>query len=241
MNLLTGLFRAARKRLMTVDNDMGMFRQKLDELVAVKDTLSDEDITAKVEELKGFTKDLPGDDDKAKLDRFLEDFKSVKEQDPAAAKEAASMVADLFEKLDTAAMQDVPGVEEPAEETVEESTELVEGAAPEAAAEEGAPSVDVEETVEETVAPEGEEKTEDADPNAEYSLEEIYQFIKKRMAEDAACQDAAAEETEEEDKEEEEEEVVTDHAAPSIPVTFNGRKANGSLGAMFANIKNGGR
>lgn len=238
MNLLTGLFRAARKRLMTTDNDMGMFRQKLDELVAAKDTLSDEEIVTKVEELKGLTKDLPGDEDKAKLDRFLEDFKSVKEQDPAAAKEAASMVADLFEKLDTAAMQDVPAVEPAAEETVEETTELVEGAAP--AEEETAEDADVEETVEETTAPaEEDEKTEDADPNAEYSLEEIYQFIKKRMAEDAAaCQDGAEEVQEEEKKEE----VTTDHA-PFIPVTIN-RKQNatsGTLAAMFAEAKRGNR
>lgn len=247
MNLLTGLFRAARKRLMTTDNDMGMFRTKLDELVAGKDTLSDEDINAKVEELKGFTKDLPGDDDKAKLDRFLEDFKSVKEQDPAAAKEAASMVADLFEKLDTAAMQDVPATEEPAAEppaeepAVEEETtteELVEGAAP-AEEKDAAPDAETtEKVVEETVAPEGEE-AKDADPNAEYSLEEIYQFIKKRMAEDAACEDKAPEE--EVQEEEKEEEVVTDHAMPFIPVTINGNKANGSLGSMFAEIKNGGR
>lgn len=241
MNLLTGLFRAARKRLMTVDNDMGMFRDKLNELVAGKDTLSEEDIATKVEELKGFTKDLPGDEDKAKLDRFLEDFKSVKEQDGEAAKEAAGMVADLFEKLDTEAMKDVPSAE------------------PEA-------SVETEEAVEETVAPEGEpaedgaaeeamgsakeepekDPTEDADPNAEYTLEEIYQFCKKRRAEDEAseaedgCAKDGAEEVEEEE-EKEEEDIVTDHA-PFIPVTIGNKKAaSGSLGSMFAQIKNGGR
>lgn len=37
MKLFTGLFRAARKRTMTTDNDMGMFRTKLEELVAGKD------------------------------------------------------------------------------------------------------------------------------------------------------------------------------------------------------------
>lgn len=241
MKLLTGLFRAARKRLMTTDNDMGMFRQKLDELVEQKDSLSDEDVAAKVEELKGFTKDLPGDEDKAKLDRFLDDFAAVKEQDPAAAKEAAKMVADLFEKLDTAAMADVPAVEEPAgeEEPAEETVETEEveetDAAPGEAGEE-----QVEEIAKETEAP-AEEETEDEDPNPTYSLEEIYQFIKKRMAEDAAagseegeCQDEEPEEVIEEEKEEE---VVKDHA-PVIPVTFgNGKKPAGSLAAMFTGIK----
>lgn len=245
-NLLTGLFRAARKRLMTTDNDMGMFRQKLDELVAAKDTLSDEDIVAKVEELKGFTKDLPGDDDKAKLDRFLDDFTSIKEQDPATAKEAAGMVADLFEKLDTAAMQDVPAVEpeapaaEPADEVPEEieSETLVEGAAPEEAAPEAG--------VEEGDVPAEEETAEDADPNPEYTLEEIYQFCKQRQAEDAAaeaCQDEApAAEEDENVEEEKEEEVVADHA-PFIPVTLgkSQTKPAGSLAAMFGDIKNGGR
>lgn len=235
MNLLTGLFRAARKRLMTTDNDMGMFRKKLNELVASKDKLTDEEVAAKVDELKGFTADLPGDEDKAKLDRFLDDFKAVKEQDEAAAKEAAGMVADLFEKLDTEAMKDVPEPEEaaPAEEPAAAE------AAPEATEE-------VAEIAEETEVPPAEEgEPKDAEPgaNADYTLEEIYQFIKKRMAEDAACQDEAPDaEAEENVEEEKEEEVVTDHAMPFIPVTVNNTKATGSLAEMFAKAKKeGGR
>ena len=238
MGLLTGLFRAARKRVMTTDNDMGQFREKLNELVEKKDSLQDDEVAKRVDELKELTIDLPDEEGKAKLDRFLEDFKSVKEQDAAAAKEAASMVADLFEKLDTEAMKDVPeaGGEEVKEETTEEvATEeapLTEGAAPEATEE-------ATEAVEETVAPEGEE-AKDADPNADYSLEEIYQFIKKRMAEDA-CAGDSAEEVEEKKEEEKEEEVVTDHA-PHIPVTMNGTTAaKGSLADMFNRIKEGGR
>ena len=236
MNLLTGLFRAARKRVMTTDNDMGMFRQKLDELVASKDSLSDEEVVKKVEELKGYTSDLPGEG-KAKIDRFLEDFKSIKEQDEASAKEAAGMVADLFEKLDTEAMQDVPAVEEAAEETPAETAEP--------ASEEE--TVTTEEIAEETEIPaEGEKEAEDADPNPEYTLEEIYQFCKKRREEDeAAAADASAcdsaeevEEAEEKEKEEEEE-VVTDHA-PFIPVTINQKPAaTGTLASMFAEAKKG--
>lgn len=236
MKLLTGLFRAARKRVMTHDNDMGMFRDKLNELVEQKETLSDEEVATRVDELKEMTIDLPDEEDKAKLDRFLEDFKSVKEQDETAAKEAASMVADLFEKLDTAAMKDVPevgGETETVEETAETEVPLTEGEAPEGTEE-------VAETVEETVAPEGEKEAEDADPNSDYSLEEIYQFIKKRMAEDA-CADSAEEVEEEKSEEDEEEkdEVVTDHA-PRIPVTMNGTiAAKGSLADMFKTIKGG--
>ena len=239
MGLLTGLFRAARKRTLTTDNDMGQFRTKLEELVEQKGSLSDEDVVKRVDELKEMTIDLPDADEKAKLDRFLEDFKSVKEQDDATAKEAAGMVADLFEKLDTEAMKDVPDVggEETTEEVKETETEeepLTESAAPEEATEEA------KETVEETVAPEGEEKeAEDADPNSDYTLEEIYQFIKKRMAEDCGTGDGAEEVEKEED--EEKEEVVTDNA-PRIPVTMNnGTPAEGSLADMFRKLKEGGR
>ena len=108
MKLLTGLFRLARKRVQTTDTDMGAFRDKITELVEKKDSFSDDEINRKVEELKSMSADLPESDDKGKLDRFLEDFKSVKEQDGATANEAAKMVADLFEKLDTEAMKDVP-------------------------------------------------------------------------------------------------------------------------------------
>ena len=236
MNLLTGLFRAARKRVMTTDNDMGMFRTKLDELVASKDSLSDEEVVKKVEELKGYTSDLPGEG-KAKIDRFLEDFKSIKEQDEASAKEAAGMVADLFEKLDTEAMQDVPAVEEAAEETPAETAEP--------AAEEE--TVTTEEIAEETEIPaEGEKEAEDADPNPAYTLEEIYQFCKKRREEDeaaaadaSACDSAEEVEEAEEEEEKEEDEVVTDHA-PFIPVTITQKPAaQGTLASMFAEAKKG--
>ncbi|MBR5007877.1 MAG: hypothetical protein IKY09_02750 [Methanocorpusculum sp.] len=237
MKLLTGLFRSARKRVMTTDNDLGQFRAKLEELVSAKDSLSDEDVVKRVDELKEMTIDLPDEEEKAKLDRFLEDFKTVKEQDEATAKEAAGMVADLFEKLDTVAMKDAPDVGEETSETVEEKTEeevpLADG---DEATEE------VKETVEETVAPEGEE-TKDADgPFDEYTLEEIYQYVKKRMDEDLGATDGCATDGAEEveKKEEEKEEVVTDHA-PRIPVTMNNTPSNGSFLEVFNKIKEGGR
>ena len=230
MKLLTGLFRFARKRTQTVDNDMGAFREKLDELVEKKDALGDEEIVSRVDELKTMSADLPDGDEKSKLERFLEDFKAVKEQDAATAKEAAKMVADLFESLDSEAMKDAPEVKEEvkAEEVPAPAAEGGEEAKEEAKAE-----------VEETEDPEG--KAEDAEPNgnADYTLEEIYQFIKKRMAEDAAACDGGEEVKEEE--EEKEEKVVAD-GAPVVPITMNARKApQGSLGEMFSRIKNGGR
>ena len=55
MKLLTGLFRAARKRTLTTDNDMGMFREKLTELVEKKAELPDEEVAKRVDELKEMT------------------------------------------------------------------------------------------------------------------------------------------------------------------------------------------
>lgn len=221
MKILTGLFRLAHKRVQTTDTDMGAFRDKITELVEKKDSLSDDEINGKVEELKAMSADLPESDDKGKLDRFLEDFKSVKEQDGATANEAAKMVADLFEKLDTEAMKDVP--ETAVKETETPPAEQKDGAAQEP--ETQTKDADGEETTE----PDSEKS------NAQYTLEEIYQFIKKRLAEDSG------EKTEEKEKEEEETETVTDHA-PHIPVTINGgAPSEESIGAMFARIKQGGR
>ena len=241
MKLLTGLFRAARKRTMTHDNDMGMFREKINELVEKKAELPDEDVAKRVDELKEMTIDLPDGEGKAELDRYLEDFKSVKGLEDPAAKEAAKMVADLFEKLDTEAMKDIPevGGEETVEKTEEET--VTEEAAPEATEE-------AKEAVEETVATEEKKETKDDDLLNEYTAEEIYQYTKKRLIEEFGltpkestdgCATDGAEETEK--KEEKEEEVVTDNA-PRIPVTMNGTPAaQGSLADMFKKIKEGGR
>jgi hypothetical protein len=254
--LLTGLFRKARKSLMTKDTDMGAFRDTLNELVSKKDTLSDDEIAEKVESLKSMTADLPDDESKEKLSRFLEDFKSVKEQDAEVAQKAADDVASMFESLDTKAMQDTPDAPG-AEEVVTD---------PEPAAEETETTEETEETEEsEDSAPETEE-TEDDDEsksNAEYTLEEIYQFIKKRMAEDA---DGGSEEVEETTETEETEGEPEDGAAepeslgsymaknmkddvdhlkgvkdnaPQIPVTFGKSNARGTLASMFEQIKGG--
>lgn len=248
MGLLTGLFRAARKRTALVqDNDMGRFRDVVKEIVAQKDSLSDEDLAAKVEQLNAMLADLPDTDGKAQLVRYLEDFKAVKSETPEVAENAGTSIADLFEKLDTEAMKDAPeapveaAAEEPAaEETVAEAV-AEETVAPDS--EEPAEDTGAEVTEEDVVK----EEVEDTDPeaNAEYTLEEIYQFIKKRMAEDAeaeAGEESVAEEVTEEqlgDGACETEEVTQDHA-PAVTVTLGNKPAEaGSLAAMFAGIKGG--
>lgn len=160
--LLTGLFRFSRKSLMTTDNDKELFRSKLIELVEKKDSLDDEEVIKRVEEIKKLAEDLPESEDKGALNRYLEDFKAVKEQDEATAKKAAETVADLYEKLDIKSDEDAPIIEQ---------TEEKEKA---------------EEIVEKTEDPEvkEEEKKEEVKHFTEDELNEIFEFLKKKETED---------------------------------------------------------
>jgi hypothetical protein len=215
MRLLTGLFRAARKRLQVVDGADG-FRDKITELVEKRDSLSEEGINERVDELITLSDDLPDGEDKEKLKRFLEDVRGIKEQDEATAKEAVSMVADLFEKLDGAADAEVSETVTEAEPTDGEG-EVKPEAKPEAEPTDG----------------EGEpEKEKEKITLDEETKEDLYQFIKKRMSEDA-CKDEAP-------KDEDEDKITTD-GAPRIAVSMSGNPTGGSLSEMFAKIKNGGR
>lgn len=219
MRLLTGLFRAARKRLQVVDGADG-FRDKITELVEKRDSLSEEGINERVDELITLSDDLPDGEDKEKLKRFLEDVRGIKEQDEATAKEAVSMVADLFEKLDGAADAEVS-------ETVTE-TEATDG--------EGEVKPENKpETKPEAEPTDGEGEPEERKEKItldEETKEDLYQFIKKRMSEDA-CED-------EEPKGEDDDKITTD-GAPRIAVSMSGNPTGGSLSEMFAKIKNGGR
>lgn len=252
MDLLTGLFRAARKRLQVTDNDMGMFRDKLDALVAEKDTLGEEEVAAKVQELVELTNDLPESEEKAKLLRFIEDFKSVKEQDASVAQEASKAVADLFEKLDTDAMQDSPDVvaAPEAEPAAEEGADIGDPAGEpglDPAAEETTAGEETDGACEE-IEGQDKEEVQDGEENAEYTLEEIYQFIKKRMAEDSAAEaedkepgvEEEPESIAEETAEEEVDEVTQDHA-PGFALPENKPAAAGSIAGLFAELKKGGR
>ena len=71
MKLLTGLFMAAKRRLMTTDNGAESFKTALDEIIAKKDTLSPEEIGKRIDELKKLTDNLPESDGKSQLLRYL--------------------------------------------------------------------------------------------------------------------------------------------------------------------------
>ena len=71
MKLLTGLFMAAKRRLMTTGNGAESFKTALDEIIAKKDTLSPEEIGKRIDELKKLTDNLPKSDGKSQLLRYL--------------------------------------------------------------------------------------------------------------------------------------------------------------------------
>ena len=108
MKLLTGLFLAAKRSLMTRDSGADEFKSKLDELVNRKDGLSEAEVSSRVAELEKLTADIPDGDEKAKLTRFLEDFKAVKEQPPEVAKKAADGIFELYQSLCNEALKDSP-------------------------------------------------------------------------------------------------------------------------------------
>lgn len=209
MKLLTGLFMAAKRRLMTHDGDACAFKGKLDDLVNRKDELNPESIAQAVEELKKLTADIPDSEDMAKLLRFIEDFKAVKEQTPEVAKEAAEAVAKQYETRCNAALQDAPDVagaasgnDAGAAGAAVEATKAPDG--------EGKPTdADLASGVEAAGKAAGDAlgtatKIATADGDFELSpetLEAIYQYCKKRIAEDAASgtADADKQEPEKED------------------------------------------
>ena len=232
MKILTGLFRMARKRTQTKDGAED-FRASLTALVDERESLTDEGVSKKVDELKAMITDLPDSEDKEKLSRYLDDFRAVKEQDEATAKEAVNMVAGLYESLDSSASADVPNVTE--KTTADENSEA------EKAVKE-TETKDEETTTEETkVEEKKDEETKDEEPTEEkrYSLDEIFEMIKTLKD---GCKDEGEKVEEKKDEETKDEggEVTEDHA-PMIPMNISNSASKGSLSELFSNMKKGGR
>lgn len=226
MKILTGLFRMARKRTQTKDGAED-FRASLTALVDERESLTDEGVSKKVDELKAMITDLPDSEDKEKLSRYLDDFRAVKEQDEATAKEAVNMVAGLYESLDSSASADAPNATETttADENSETETAVTETETKD------------EETATETTKTE--ETKDEGGEEKRYSLDEIFEMLKTLKD---GCKDEGeeVEENKEEETEDEGGEVTEDHA-PMIPMNISNSASKGSLSELFANMKKGGR
>lgn len=231
MKIFTGLFRMARKRTQTKDGAED-FRASLTALVEERESLTDEGVSKKVDELKAMITDLPDSEDKEKLSRYLDDFRAVKEQDEATAKEAVNMVAGLYESLDSSASADAPNATEKttADEESETKTAVKE-----------TETKDEEKKDEETKDEGGEEKR--------YSLDEIFEMIKTlkdgckdegEKVEEKKDEEKKDDEKKDEGTKDEDGEVTEDHA-PMIPMNISNSASKGSLSELFANMKKGGR
>jgi hypothetical protein len=107
MKFVSGLWRFVKKLKNGVkDSDMGSFRLLAEEIATKKDTLSDEELNQKIEQLKQMTADLPESDDKNILLKYLTDYGLIKSQDPEVSKMAAEKISSLYEKLDTESMKE---------------------------------------------------------------------------------------------------------------------------------------
>jgi hypothetical protein len=251
--ILSGLWRTAKKIVSGVmDADLGKFREGVDAIVKGRNTLSDEEMTAKIDELKSMTSDLPDSEEKEKLIRFIEDFRIVKEKDDATAAEAGKMIADLFEKLDTSAMEQTPAPEKPTDETppletVEKKEEPKDEDKP---GEPTVPATGGEEKDEDLVKgqeltipekkEEGAKDVEIAPEKAQYIVQEILKLIQGGGASDG-CDKSKDEKPEEQPKppKKEEEKKVGD-SDPMYKVSLGAKEAADSLDAFWNEMKHKG-
>lgn len=104
MKFKTGLWYKIKRLLGVKDDDLGGFRESITELVKGKDSLSEEEIRAKVVRLKDMTMGLPAGDELSLLDKYLDDFSQIKNLSNDVALKGAETISDLFEKLDTEIM-----------------------------------------------------------------------------------------------------------------------------------------
>lgn len=232
MKLLTNLFYSAKKKMQGVkDGENETFRDSLNSIVASKDSLSEEEISTKVDELKSTCSLLPDSEGKTLLERYLEDFKVVKNQDEETAQKAVETIANLFERLDSKAS------EEPTTEPAKDEGETVEEKK--------------EETSEKST---DSNETKDEGKFSQEDLEQIWQFVKQKLEEETATTEgegkSESEEVEEEkdvveddgkDAEKTSEEIAQDHA-PRITIKMTKDNAHrGGLYEMFEKIKQGDR
>jgi hypothetical protein len=109
---LTGLVWQLKKKLAKKtgvgDAAIGDFRSIIDETIKNRGSLDDATLTQKTAELQNYIGDLPDNIDKELLSRYIDELPVLKQETDELALEAGNRIATLFEKLDVAAMQDVP-------------------------------------------------------------------------------------------------------------------------------------
>jgi hypothetical protein len=87
------------------DSDVNKFREIITTVVADRAKLSDIEIANKSGELKNIIADLPDNDDKTLLSRYIEELPIFKDRPDDIVNEAGKQIVSLFEKLDNDAMK----------------------------------------------------------------------------------------------------------------------------------------
>lgn len=106
--ILSGLLHTVRKLVSGInDDDRGAFRNTIDDMIKNRVEWTDEEMAEHCTTLLALTDDLPDSEEKEKLLRFIADLPLLKEESEETANTALNMVADLFEQLDTDAVEDV--------------------------------------------------------------------------------------------------------------------------------------
>jgi hypothetical protein len=119
---LTGLFRYARMKAaagrltdrMVADEAEALelgFREGLLDLIDVRATLSEEEISNRVEEMKKLLADLPAGDERALLMRYMDDLKLMKGEEDEVLHQAENIICGLVGKLDHEILGEVEGEE----------------------------------------------------------------------------------------------------------------------------------
>ena len=104
--LKSGLLHSIMKFFGVKDTDMGEFRIEAFNLLQSRESASPEEIEKCIGKLHEIASTLPDTSDKDRLTRFIEDLKVIPGLGEPQAKKMAEEVADLFERLDTSAMED---------------------------------------------------------------------------------------------------------------------------------------
>ena len=115
--IASGLWWAVKRRTMVKDgapsehvSEETGFRSSLESLCEQRASMSDEEISDRIDQLKILLADLPFGDEKDTLLNFLNDLKLMKIMDEGPVRSGIQLSCALFDKMDSGAMEQVRGV-----------------------------------------------------------------------------------------------------------------------------------
>lgn len=98
----------ALEHLAGVKDSTAKFRDSINGIIKARDSIKDDEMAKKINELKSLIANLPDNPDKELLGRYIDELPVLKSKPDDLANEAGNKVSNLYEKLDAAAMNDKP-------------------------------------------------------------------------------------------------------------------------------------